>query len=105
MKKQTSKPLNELTVDVLEYMFVEWLVRRSLYSKFSENLVRSWSDSENPRSIIRNLIRSNLISPVYSFTDFIRGCFHFSSTPEGFHFWSRVSDEWSRYFKSFLEAI
>lgn len=103
MKKQTSKPLDELIVDVLEYMFVEWLVRRSLYSRFSENLVRAWPNSGNPRSIIRNLIRLN--RPVNSLADLIPGCFPFGSTPEGFRFWISVSDEWSRYFKSFFETI
>lgn len=105
MKKQTSNRLNELTVDALDYLFVEWLVRRSLYSKFSANLALSWSDPEEPRLIIRKLIRSNLGRPFYPLANLISGSFPFRCTPEGFHFWSRVSDEWASYLKSFSKTI
>lgn len=48
--------MNELAVDVLDYMFVEWLVRRSLYSRFAKNLVLACPKTKKPRSIIRNVV-------------------------------------------------
>lgn len=101
MKKQTSKLLDELTVDVLDYMFVEWLIRRSLYSRFAANLARCYFNSRSPRSIIRDRIKMILDSPAFTLSDLISGSFSFHCTPEGFRFWARVSSEWASYFKSF----
>lgn len=105
MKKHTSEPLGELTVDVLDYMFVEWLVRRSLYSKFAENLAHHNPDSKNPRSTIRDLIREVLSSPAYEPSHLISYSFPFRCTPEGFHFWIHAHYEWSFYLKSFSKII
>ena len=105
MKKKISKPLNELTVDVLDYMFVEWLVRRSLYSRFAKNLALAFPKTKKPRSIIRSMIRVTQGSPVYSFEGLVLRSFPFSCTPEGVRFWARVSSEWASYFRSFSKTI
>lgn len=105
MKKQTSKSLNELAVDVLDYMFVEWLVRRSLYSRFAKNLAHAYSNTKEPRSVIRDMIRATQGSPVYSLADLVLRSFPFICTPEGFRFWFRVSSEWASYFRSFSKTI
>lgn len=105
MKKQASKPLDELAVDVLDYMFVEWLIRRSLYSIFTSNLARYRQDWRPPRLIIRDLIREILSFPVYTSSDLISSSFSFRCAPEGFRFWARVSCEWASYLKSFSKII
>lgn len=105
MKKKISKPLNELAVDVLDYMFVEWLVRRSLYSRFAKNLALAFPRAEEPRLIIRSMIRVTQCSPVYSIEDLVLRSFPFQCTPEGIRFWARVSTEWASFFKSFLKTI
>lgn len=105
MKKQTSKSLDELAVDVLDYMFVEWLVRCSLYLKFISNLARCRQDWRPPRSIIRDRIREVLISPDLTPSDLISISFYFRCTPEGFRFWSRASCEWASYLESFSKII
>ena len=105
MKKQSVKPLKELAADVLEYMFVEWLVRCSLYSKFTSNLARYRQDWRAPRSIIRDLIREILGSPAYTPSDLMSISFRFRSTPEGPRFWSHADREWAAYLKSFSKII
>ncbi len=105
MKKQTSKPLEELAVDVLDYMFVEWLIRRHLYSKFIKNLANHSSDSRSPRSLIRDRIRLMLDLPVYMPTCLVSAYFPFQCTPEGFTFWNKVAGEWREYLISFSNII
>ena len=105
MKKQTSKSLDELAVDVLDYMFVEWLVRCSLYSEFTSNLACCCNDCCAPRLIIRDRIRHVLTSPDLTPSDLISISFYFGCTPEGFRFWSRASCEWASYLESFSKII
>lgn len=105
MKKKTSKPLNELTVDVFDYMFVQWLARRSLYSRFVKNLALVYPKTKKPRSIIRNMIRETQGSPIYSFEGLVLRSFPFCCTPEGVRFWARVSSEWASYFRNFSQII
>lgn len=105
MKKQTSKPLNKLSVDVIDYMFVEWLVRNSLYSKFVANLIRYYPEPVNPRSIIRDQIRGISRFPVFLASDLISSSFLFDKTPEGYLFWTRVSSKWSSYLESFSKIL
>lgn len=105
MEKQSVKPLEELAVDALDYMFVEWLVRCSLYSKFTSNLTRCRLDWRASRSIIRDLIREVLSSPDLTPSDLISNSFCFRCTPEGFRFWTRANCEWASYLKSFSKII
>lgn len=105
MKKQAFKPLDKFSVDVIDYMFVEWLVRNSLYSKFAANLIRYYPDSVNPRSIIRKRIRSISRFPVFLASDLISSSFLFDKTPEGYLFWSRVSSKWASYLESFSKIL
>lgn len=105
MKKKISKPLNELAVDVVDYMFVEWLVRSSLYSRFAKNLARFYHKAKPPRSIIREMIRMSQDSPFYSYEGLVLRSFPFNCTPEGIRFWARVSSEWVSYFRSFSKTI
>lgn len=105
MKKQTSKLLEDLTADILDYMFVEWLTRRCLYSKFVKNLAHYHPDSRSSRSTIRGLIRAIPSLPAFSASDLIWISFPFCGTPEGSRFWARVSYEWSSYLKFFSKII
>lgn len=92
-----------LTLDVLDYMFVEWLVRQDLYVKFAANL--TYPGSRSSRLIIRDLVREVLSTPDYSPSDLVSSSFSFRCTPEGFHFWARVSSDWASYLKSFSKII
>lgn len=105
MKKKIFKPLSELPVDVLDYMFVQWLVRRSLYSRFAKNLALVCPKTKKPRSVIRNMICETYGSPVYSVAGLVMRSFPFHCTPEGTRFWAQVSSEWASYFRSFSKTI
>lgn len=104
MKKQTFKP-EDLVVDVLDYMFVEWLTRRSLYSKFFANIRYFNPTDVKPRVLIRDHIRISLSTSHRMLGCLVSGYFPFRSTPEGFLFWSKVSDEWRKYLIYFFKSI
>jgi len=105
MKKQTPKSLDKLSVDVIDYMFVEWLIRNSLYSKFVANLIRYYPSSVNPRSIIRDQIRRISRFPVFLASDLISSSFLFDKTPEGYLFWARANSKWTSYLESFFKIL
>ena len=66
MKKvrRTSR-VSDLMVDVLEYAFTEWLVRRGVYSAFKENFIISHSPVRNFRGCLRGYIRRSFSNPHY----------------------------------------
>lgn len=105
MKKKTIKSFDSLELDVLDYMFVEFLIRHSVYSRFIENFARFHADGKAPRSAIRDLILLTLYFPPYSPVDLISISFPFCCTPEGSRFWSRLSGEWSSFLKFFSKTI
>ena len=105
MKKKTSMPLDKLSVDIIDYMFVEWLIRNSFYSKYIANLVRYYPDPVEPRSIIRDLISGISRSHFFLASDLITTSFLFEKTPEGYLFWTRASSKWSSYLESFSKNL
>ena len=92
---------NELLVDVVEYAFTEWLVRRGIFSAFKANCEHGFNPFKSFRDRLRSRIR-------YSLHDFDLGpghlistAFSFASTPEGAKFWSRESAAWERFCTEF----
>lgn len=104
MKKSTFKS-NALTVDVYDYMFVEWLVRHGLYSKFVTNFLVDKPRSTNPRAAIREHIVALMGLPHFTLSDAISSSFTFWGTPEGTAFWLKASVNWRSYLKSFSTFI
>lgn len=98
--KGNASDLDLLTVDVLDYMFVEWLNRNNLYSKFVANLSPARFGHKSARSIVRGIILDLLISERFSPADAISSSFAFRSTPEGSAFWLDASRRWTKYFNS-----
>lgn len=94
-----------LTVDVCDYLFVEWLVRRGLYSKFVANLSPARYNVESPRDAVRKIVAELIFSPHFSLSDAVSSSFPFRLTPEGPDFWLDVSKEWTNYLESFLHVI
>lgn len=92
-KTRTFKP-TKLTLDVLDYMFVEWLVSQDLYSKFADNIVADRRCNVPARALIRDHIRVLIENPVLTYEKVICSAFLFFNTPEGMDFWNRVSREW-----------
>lgn len=104
MKKRTFNP-GVLTVDVCVFMFVEWLNRRGLYSRFAANLSAFWNNSKSPRATIRDVIANLMVSEDLSLVNAISSSFAFRSTPEGPVFWLKASLSWKSYLESFSFVI
>lgn len=100
MKKRAFDP-GILTVDVCDFMFVEWLSRRDLYSRFAANLSAVRHNLRSPRAAIHEVVADLMVNPQLSLADIVSSSFIFQSTPEGFAFWCKVSRDW----KSFLESF
>lgn len=104
MKKRISDP-EFLTVDVCNYMFVEWLSRHDLYSRFVANLSDVRYGSTPPRTAVRDVVAFLVADPRLSLANAISSSFVFQSTPEGDAFWRKVSRDWTSFLESFSFVI
>lgn len=100
MKKYKVSKSEQLMIDVIDYAFTEWLVRRGLFSAFKENYVRVFSNRpfrDRLRSHIRRSLRGHFFGPSH----LISSAFLFSSTPQGDKFWRKESEAWQRFCADF----
>lgn len=88
---------DELLIDVVEYAFIEWLVRRGIFSAFKANYERAFAPYKSFRDRLRSQIRRSLDSSRLSPGCLITSSFVFLSTPEGVEFWSKQSAAWERF--------
>lgn len=105
MKTQKSFNQFDLRVDVLEYLFVEWLVRNHLYRKYVKNLEASGRVTTSVRDCIRDRVR---IYAVYHFSNYsflLAGSFDFGQTPEGRKFWTDASRRWEDFCGTFFLVL
>lgn len=98
MKKFKGLVIDELKVDVMEYAFVEWLIRRGIFTAFRMNFDRSSLTKETFRECLREHIRHAYRMPSLGPEAFISAAFLFSTTPEGHDFWVKHSDAWDRFY-------
>lgn len=105
MKAQ--KPFNQfdLRVDVLDYLFVEWLVRNHLYRKFAKNLVATRRSTTSARDLIRQRVRAYATFPAIDYSFLLSGAFLFSLTPEGREFWDDASRRWEDFCRYFFPLL
>lgn len=102
MKKVSKKSrINDLAIDTVEYMFVEWLVRRGIYAAFKSNYEYSFSLRTGFRERLRFHIRRALNGSGFGVSHLITSSFLFTSTPEGVKFWGKQSDAWERFCANF----
>lgn len=94
-----------LTVDIFDYVFVEWLCRRGFYSNFVANLPLDEAGSTSSRAAVRGLIAHVLNTPYLTLSDAVLSAFSFDSTPEGPTFWLNVSRKWEHFAKSLSHLI
>ena len=92
---------NDLQIDSIEYMFIEWLIRRGIYTAYKSNYERAFSLRTSFRERLRGHIRRTLSDSSYGPGDLISSAFLFASTPEGFKFWSKHSIAWKRFCTNF----
>lgn len=101
MKKIKKSSLSELPVDVVEYMFTEWLVRQGLFSAYKANCENFCTCHQTFSEDLRSRIRSMRRSPRFAFDDLIAISFPFSMAPEGYDFWFKQSTIWRRFCSDF----
>lgn len=101
--KKSSKSVrtNELLIDVVEYAFTEWLVRRGIFSAFKANYERSFAPYKSFRDRLRSHIRHSLHGFGFGPSHLITSAFLFSAAPEGVKFWAKQTADWERFCEEF----
>lgn len=100
MKKFKQPVIDELLVDVVEYAFVEWLIRRGIFAAFRTNYDRISPTKRTFREGLREHIRHAYRTPGLGPEALIFSAFLFPSTPEGYEFWIKHSDAWQRFYNT-----
>lgn len=97
--KRLKHPVDvKLRLDVIEYAFVEWLVRREIFTAFRTNYDRIPTARKTFRDCLREHIRYVYRTPSLGPGSLISSAFLFTSTPEGYDFWIKHSDAWRRFY-------
>jgi len=89
--------VNDLLIDVVEYAFLEWLVRRGILVAFKENYERNFSPRKSFRDRLRSHVRRTLYGSCFGPSRLISSAFLFWTTPEGVDFWHKESAAWERF--------
>jgi len=97
MKKTKVSTISELQVDAIEYLFVEWLRRRGVFSAFRSNCGFGKECNNSFRTVLRRRIQSVSRSSHAGIGDLISVSFIFASTPEGLAYWFDLSFAWRRF--------
>lgn len=98
MKRFKTSEDEKLRLDVIEYAFVEWLVRRGILSAFMANYDRILPTRKTFRDFLRDHIRYVYRNSSLGPGSLISSAFLFTSTPEGYEFWIKHSDAWRRFY-------
>ena len=98
MKKFEKSVNDKLLLDVMEYAFVEWLVRRGIFTAFRANYDHVPTTQKTFRDCLRDHIRYVYRRPSLGPEALISSAFLFTSTPEGYEFWIKHSDAWRRFY-------
>lgn len=98
MKKFEKSVNDKLLLDVIEYAFVEWLVRRGIFTAFRVNYDHIPTTRKTFRDCLRDHIRYVYSKPSLGPEALISSAFLFTSTPEGYDFWIKHSDAWKRFY-------
>lgn len=105
MKNDKSPKIDRMLIDVVEYAFVEWLVRRKIYLAFRANYDRRPTSTRSFRDCLREHIRYLFSKSKFGPTSLISSAFLFTSTSEGCEFWLKHSEAWSRFYTSLFKKF
>lgn len=89
--------IDDLLIDFVEYMFVEWLVRRKIFIAFKSNYESAFLIHTGFHERLRRHIWHALSGPNFDVSSLITSSFLFTSTPEGVKFWCDQSAAWERF--------
>lgn len=98
MRKLEQPRKDKLLLDVMEYAFVEWLVRRGIFTAFVANYDRIPTAQKTFRDCLRDHIRHVYRNPSLGPEALVSSAFLFTSAPEGYEFWIKHSDAWRRFY-------
>lgn len=98
MTNHKNSKVDPLLIDVLEYAFTEWLVRRKIFTAFKSNYDRTLTPMKTFRDCLRDHIRYVLRRPNLGPEALVYSAFLFHSTPEGYEFWRKHSEAWVRFY-------
>jgi len=101
MKKTEVSMISELSVDAVDYLFIEWLRRQGVLSAFRSNCGFDRDRNSAFRTDLRLLIKGVLHSSDKGIGDLISMSFIFSRSPEGVAFWFGLSFAWRRFCTDF----
>lgn len=101
MKKSRVSTISELSTDAVNYLFVEWLRRRGVFSAFRSNCGFDEEHDSLFRTMLRDRIRGVLHSSYAGIGDLISVSFIFGHTPQGVSFWFDLSFAWRRFCTDF----
>lgn len=101
MKKTRVSTISELSTDAVDYLFVEWLRRRGVFTAFRLNCGFDEKSNNAFRTVLRNRIQGVVHSSYASIGDLISMSFIFAHTPEGLAFWFDLSFAWCRFCADF----
>lgn len=101
MKKTRVSAMFELSTDAVDYLFVEWLRRRGVFSAFRSNCGFDKECNDLFRTELRSRIQGVLRSSYAGIGDLISMSFIFAHTPEGLAFWFDLSFAWRRFCTDF----
>lgn len=104
MKANKNTRVSTLPIDVVEYMFTEWLSRRGLLFEYRANYEELHPDCQSFRDSLRAQLRYLSGSPVLGIASIITMSFPFDKTPQGYAFWKNQSKLW-QHFCSEFESI
>ena len=97
--RRSKQPVDDkLRLDVIEYAFVEWLVRREIFTAFRTNYARTPATRKTFRDCLRDHIRYAYRTPSLGPGSLISSAFLFTSAPEGYEFWIKHSDAWRHFY-------
>jgi len=106
MKKASAEcRINDLMIDIVEYAFTEWLVRRGVFTAFKTNCDVIVSPYGGFRDRLRAHVRRSLCSPGFDPTLLIATAFLFSETPEGTDFWQKQSAAWECFYSKLQSRL
>ena len=89
--------VNDLLIDVVEYAFLEWLIRRGILTAFKKNYECEYAPRRSFRDRLRSHIRHSLYCSRLGPSHLISSAFLFWSTSEGVDFWRKESAAWERF--------
>jgi hypothetical protein len=100
-KARKNLRITALKVDVLEYAFTEWLVRRGIYSAFKSNFKPLFLPDGSFRDRLHAYVKRSICHSSYCPEGLIFSAFLFVLTPEGPEFWREQSAAWKRFCSEF----